>query len=155
MRIPLSLSVVLALLSGTNACADPSSMPALNIERSPISHHRHDPSTGHTYVLKDSSVLVAREGVGGATVTATLFFSGAIDKDALVNKMLWILVATDAPAGFRDWAANNLARNRRFEQDSFVMPLKSEKFGTHEFTYTNTGHNQLYILGYRRLASAP
>lgn len=153
MRIPLSVSVVLVLLTGTNACADPSSTPALNIERSAISHHRHDPSAGHTYVLKDSSVFVAREGVGGATVTATLFFSDAIDKDALVNKMLWILAATDAPAEFRDWATKNLARNRRFEQDSFVMPLRSERFGTHEFTYTNTGHNQLYILSYRRLAS--
>lgn len=149
MKMHIGLVVVMMSI-GTNACAGSSVGTAFNVEPSRVLH-RQD-IDGHTYVLNDSSVLVVKEGGAGTTVSATLFFSGAIDKGALVSRMLWVLGATNAPPEFRDWAKKSLPNNWRLEKDSFVLPLRSEKYGTHEFTYGNTGHNQLYILTYRRLA---
>ncbi len=151
MRTHLSLFTTLLLFISSTSCADLSSTDALNIAKSRVAYHHYDKNLGHTYVLNDTSVFVANQAKDGAVSSATLFYSGAVEKDALVNKMLWVLEATNASADFRDWAKKNLARNRRFEQDSFVMPLKSFSMETHEFTYANTEHNQLYILAYRRL----
>lgn len=149
MKMYIGLIVMMSI--GANACAGSSVMTAFSVEPAQILH-RQDNNFGQTYVLNDSSVFVAKEGGVGAIVSASLFFNGAIDKKALVNRMLWMLGATNAPPEFRDWAKKTLPDNWRLEKDSFVLPLRSEKYGTHEFTYANTGHNQLYILTYRRLA---
>jgi hypothetical protein len=151
MRIHLGLTTALLLFISSTSCADPSATDTLNIEKSKVTYHHYDKNLGHTYILTDASVFVAQQDKDGAVRSATLFYNGAVEKDALVNKMLWVLEATNASTEFRDWAKKNLARNRRFEKDSFVMPLKSVSLETHEFTFANTGHNQLYILAYRRL----
>lgn len=143
--------LIMMMSIGANACAGSSVVTAFNVEPAQILH-RQDNNFGQTYVLNDSSVFVAKEGGAGTIVSASLFFNGAVDKKALVNKMLWMLGATNAAPEFRDWAKKTLPGNWRLDKDSFVLPLRSEKYGTHEFTYANTGHNQLYILTYRRLA---
>lgn len=148
----IGLVIIVMMSIGANACAASSVGTAFNVEPSRVLHRQDN--NGYTYVLKDSSVFVAQEGGVGAIVSATLFFNGTINKEALVKRMLWMLGATNAPPEFRDWARKTLPDNWRLEKDGFVLPLQSEKYGTHEFTYTNTGHNQLYILTYRRLDPA-
>lgn len=140
------LSVPAHVYAGPVAAATP------NIEPSRIAY-RQDNDFGHTYVLNDSSVFVVRGGGAGKIALATLFFHGAIDKETLANRMLWMLAAANVPAEFYAWAKKSLPANWQLEKDSFLLPLRSERFGTHEFTYSNTGHNQLYILTYRWLAA--
>lgn len=148
MKMHIGLIIVMMSI-GANACAGSSVMTAFNVESSLVLH-RQDNNFGQAYILNDSSVFVAKQGDVGAIVSASLFFNGAIDRKALVNRMLWMLEATNAPSEFRNWAKKTLPENWLLEKASFVLPLRSEKYGMHEFTYSNTGHNQLYILTYRR-----
>lgn len=157
MKIRFSVFLVFVLMTGTGSCAEPSSSEISNvtgpnsIAGTKVLHHQYDPSDGQTYVLGDYSVFVSKEKTADTLVSATLFYNGAIEKETLVNKMLWILEATNAPLEFRNWAKKNLAKNRRFAQDNFVMPLRGFNQDIHEFSYTDTEINQLYILSYRRL----
>lgn len=149
MNIRFGLVLPTVLLLGSISCAGASD--DLNIEKSIVAHHEYDKNNGDTYVLKDDTVFVAKKGFDKSIITTTLFFSGSVDKQALVDKMLWILEATKASDKFLTWAKKNLSRNRRLDKDSFVMPLKSFNMETHEFTLSKTGHNELNILTYRRL----
>lgn len=150
MKIYIGLIMLMAI--GANACAGSSVITAFNVEPARILH-RQDNDFGKTYVLNDSAVFVAKQGNVDPIVSASLFFNGTSDRNALVNRMLWILEATNAPSEFRNWAKKTLPEHWLLEKDSFVLPLRSEKYGIHEFTYSNTGHNQLYILTYRRFVA--
>ena len=115
MRIHLGPFTTLLLLISSTSCAEPASTDTLNVAKSRISYHQYDKNFGHTYILNDASVFVAKQDNDGAVSSATLFYNGAVEKDVLVNKMLWVLEATSASMEFRDWAEKNLAHNRRFE----------------------------------------
>lgn len=150
MKIYIGLIVTMSIVA--NACAGTSLVTGFNVGSSRILHHQNN-KFGHTYVLNDPSVFVAKQGDIDPIVSASLFFNGASDRNALVNRMLWILEATNTPLEFRNWAKKTLPEHWLLEKDSFVLPLRSEKYGIHEFTYSNTGHNQLYILTYRRFVA--
>jgi len=149
MRIQYALLVPVLLLFLNDSYAESAS--AFKIDQAKIMHHQFDDNYGDIYILNDSSIFVAKSGANDPVILTTLFYSGPDDKKRLINTMLWTLEVTNASKKFIEWAKKNLAKNRRFEKDSFVMPLKSFDMTTHEFTYSNTGHNQLYILSYRRL----
>lgn len=149
-RSSLFFALLVLSIFYSNCIAAP--LESLQIVPAKILNHQFTKSLGHSYILDDYSIFVAKKGSGNTIFDAVLFFTGRAGKEAIAKKMVWILASTNAQKKFITAAKKRFPLNSLLENDNFIFPpVKSYNKEIHRFSLFNTGNDKLYILTYRRL----
>lgn len=105
-------------------------------------------SPHQTQLLDSADSFVFSKNAQGNMV-ASYFSTQPIEKEAMFNRIVWVLKSTGAKKSFIELIEARLPANRRLKKDNFILPLTDEDGKQYQFEYISKFNKGLFVLNYQ------